>query len=136
MRLFIALLSGGMVSGCSGSAPGNAETDRQARTLAEAVSFPRQTSAAGYEQALWATPRARSRGFDVLDAVDVRAKSLTDVSAKLLVLIHEDEQGQGFQHIAAVTACYRMLFNYYGVVGEPQRVACPKEEVERWKASS
>jgi len=51
---------------------GDDQTDRQARTLAEAISYPRQADATGYTRALLATTLGRSGGVQVLEATDLQ----------------------------------------------------------------
>jgi hypothetical protein len=52
------LLTSAVLTGCS-TPPGNSETDRIARVVADAISYPRQQSAAGYATAALATRAAR-----------------------------------------------------------------------------
>lgn len=127
-----SLVAAVALAGCGiggGSVEGTAETDRQAATIATAISYPRQSSAAGFERAVLATTRAKSSGFAVLEAHDITAKTLMDPLARLVILLHSDESESGLQTNPAVTACYRMDFNYYGAIGTPKRIHCPKEAV-------
>lgn len=120
----IAMVVGGglLLASC---AAGNAETDRQAATLANAISWPRQDSAAGFARAALATSLGKSSGFSVLEARDLDAPQLTDPMAHLVIRIHHEGSESGFSRTDPVTACYSLDFNYYGIIGTPDRITCP-----------
>lgn len=113
----------------SACAAGNGETDRRARVIADAISYPRQTSAAGFARAALATPLAAGGDLVVLEAADVEAADPGGPSARLVVRIHEDGDDAWLFGTDPVDACYEMRFGHHGVVGEPSRVRCPENAV-------
>ncbi|MCK2244515.1 MULTISPECIES: hypothetical protein [unclassified Crossiella] len=110
--------------------PGDTETDRQAGTLATAISYPRQSDAAGFARAALATNLGKSADFAVLVAREVpHGLDTNEQTAHLVIRIHRDAQepsGILGSRKPALDACYEMNFNYYGIIGEPDRTACPK----------
>ncbi len=58
---------------------------------------------------------------------ELRAVELQDPLARLVLLVHLDEEEAGFTRVPAVTTCYEARFNYYGVMGSPRRLACPRD---------
>jgi hypothetical protein len=111
-----------MLAGCT--SPEVAGVDREVQTLAEAISWPRQQSAAGFARAALQTPLGMSQGFAVLEAQDLSAPTLTDPMAHLTIRIYAPATGGWGED---VTACYSMAFNYYGIVGVPERIRCPTD---------
>ncbi|QQQ73647.1 hypothetical protein IOD16_20415 [Saccharothrix sp. 6-C] len=109
------------------SAAGDAETDRQSTTLADAIGYPRQPDAAGLARAALATPLGGSPGFSVLLAEDLAHEGPEDPMARLVWRIHRDAYDSGWQKTPAFDACYEVDFDYYGAVAEPSRVACPED---------
>jgi hypothetical protein len=106
---------------------GSPETDRIATVVADAISFPRQETAAGYAEAAAATSAGVDGRLTVIDVQELDADELDDPLGRLVFLVHiEGEQGAVFS-TEPVTACYRAEFNHYGVIGEPDRVDCPTE---------
>jgi hypothetical protein len=126
-RVAVGAVVGGLLASCGTftEAAGTRETDRQAKTLADAISYPRQESAAGFARAALATNLGRNPGFSVLEARELEAKELTDPLAHLVIRIHQ-EAGSG-PYDKPLTACYSMDFNYYGIIDEPSRVNCPDD---------
>lgn len=112
------------VSSCASS--GTAETDRQAQTLADAISWPRQHSAAGFARAALATTLGRSTAFAVLEMKDLHAPTLTDPLAHLVIRLHYPPTDGKFGRTDEVLACYRMHFNYHGIIGAPESIKCPE----------
>jgi hypothetical protein len=110
---------------------GDAQTDRTARIVAEAVSWPRQESAAGFLNAVLNTTAARSGGLSVVEAADLNAKQLADPLARLTFHIHQDGSETAGWLGAAVEpmdACYRVEFSYYGAYESPPvRITCPPD---------
>jgi hypothetical protein len=112
----------------SACAEGTSETDRQARTLADAISHPRQLTAAGFAKAALATKLGQStESFSILEFTDRKVEDISDPLAHLVIRIHHLESDGGLHggSSEAVTACYGLDFNYYGIMGEPKRIACP-----------
>lgn len=112
------------VSSCASS--GTAETDRQAQTLADAISWPRQHSAAGFARAALATNLGRTPAFAVLEMKDLYAPTLGDPLARLVIRIHHPATDEKFGRTEEVLACYSMDFNYYGIIGAPESIECPE----------
>jgi hypothetical protein len=111
-----------MLASCT--SPEVAGVDREAQTLAEAISWPRQQSAAGFARAALQTPLGKSQGFAVLAAQDRSAPNLADPMAHLTIRIYAPATGAWGED---VTACYSMTFNYYGILGAPERISCPTD---------
>jgi hypothetical protein len=106
---------------------GSDETDRIATVVADAISFPRQESAAGYADAAAATNAGEDGRLSVIGVEELDAEELEDPLGRLVFLVHLDgEQGAIFS-TEPVTACYRAEFNYYGVIDDPARIDCPTE---------
>jgi hypothetical protein len=123
------LCCGALMAGCAASPAGTRETDRQAETLAVAISWPRQSSAAGFARAALATTLGRSPHFSVLEVRDRDASKPEDPKAHLVIRIYQPGSEEGFASVDPVTACYSMDFNYYGIIGEPDRITCPDNAV-------
>ena len=49
-----------------------------------------------------------------------------DPLARLVFLVHLERPEGEFVTEPAVTACYEAKFNYYGIMGSPRRMACPR----------
>ncbi|MGW0516029.1 hypothetical protein [Crossiella sp. NPDC003009] len=113
--------------------PGDSETDRQADTLATAISYPRQPDAAGFARAALATTLGKSESFAVLVARDVpHGVDASERTAQLVIRIHQpalEPSGVFGRSRPARDVCYEMNFNYHGIMGKPQRTACPKDAV-------
>ena len=129
-----ALAFAAVAAGCSrapGNAeapPGNAETDRIAKVVADAIGYPRQDSAAGFARAALATRagqdgRLRLLAIEDLPAGDPRGPQ--DPLARLVFRVHLEASEGVFRTEPPVTACYEARFNYYGIMGSPRRIACP-----------
>ncbi|MET9260136.1 hypothetical protein [Amycolatopsis sp. NPDC004079] len=108
------------------SAAGDAETDRQSDTLADAIAYPRQADAAGFARAALATPLGRSNGFGVLEATDLPHDGPRDPMARLVWRIHHERSDTGWNlGSGTFDACYRVEFDYYGTSSGPSRITCP-----------
>ncbi|WP_439660486.1 hypothetical protein ACSHWB_02610 [Lentzea sp. HUAS TT2] len=106
---------------------GDSTTDDSAERAAECLArYPVPDSAAAFaRRALDAD--SECRGWEVIEFTDIgnRLVDLEEPSARLVLRIHHGAfSGMWFQQ-AAITACYRMEFNYYGQAGGPSRVDCP-----------
>ncbi len=119
----LALLA--VVASCATS-PGNAETDRIADTVARAISSPRQSSANGFVRAALATHAGQDSRLTVVDAEELHATKVADPLARLVFQVDLAASGTGFSSTEPITACYKVLFSYYGVIDSPQRISCPK----------
>ncbi|MCP3804612.1 hypothetical protein NLX83_35610 [Allokutzneria sp. A3M-2-11 16] len=117
-----------LLTSCS-SPPGDAETDRQANTLASAISYPRQDSAAGFARAALAVWKGNGAQLAVLDMQEIPRTDLDPAKqfAHLVIRIHRPapEAPKFGPRIEALNACYGMDFNFYGIIGEPERISCP-----------
>lgn len=117
-----------VAAGCSGAlAPGNAETDRIAKVASGAISYPRQDSAAGYARAALATRAGQDGRLRVVAIEELKADELGDPLGRLVFLIHLEGSEAGWTRSPPVTACYKAEFSFYGVVGGPRRMICPRD---------
>ena len=117
-----------VAAGCSGRlAPGNRETDRIANVVSDAISYPRQDSAAGYARAALATRAGQDGRLRVLAIEELKAGKLGDPLGRLVFLIHLEGSEAGWTISRPVTACYKAEFSFYGVVGSPRRMVCPRD---------
>ncbi|WP_270947126.1 hypothetical protein [Saccharopolyspora oryzae] len=107
----------------------HAETDRQSRTLADAISYPRQADAAGFARAALATTLGRSGDFSVLEAEDLDHEGPQEPMAHLVWRIHRDARYEGWSRIEAIDACYSVEFTGDGVSSGPSRITCPDNAI-------
>lgn len=113
-----------LLGACAGSRPpGTGETDRIARVVADAISYPRQRTAAALARAA----SGRSPALTVVEAHELDARTGEDPLAHLVLRVHLDAvPAAGFASGSpAVTACYDAEFDRYGVVDSPRRRTCP-----------
>lgn len=106
---------------------GNGSTDDSADRSAECLArYPVPDSAASFARREL-EPYSQCGGWDVLEYTDFgdRLADTQKPSSRLVIRIHEDEYSGMLVHRDAVTACYRMEFNYYGLADGPDRVDCP-----------
>lgn len=108
-------------------APRVHETDRIARVVADAISWPRQSTADGLAGAALDTVAARDGRLQVVEATPLRSDDRLDPLARLTFRVHLDGHQAGFTTVPDVTYCYRAEFNSYGVIGAPTRVDCPRD---------
>ena len=117
-----------LLTSCS-SPPGDEETDRQANTLATAISYPRQGSAAGFARAALAVWKGNGTKLAVLEMqeIPVPDRDPTKRFAHLVIRIHRPakEAVMFGPRTEELNACYGMDFNYYGIIGDPERISCP-----------
>jgi hypothetical protein len=113
-----------LMASCSTTA-GDAETDRQSETLAEAISYPRQADAAGFARAALTTSLGKSGSFAVLEATDLAHQGPQEPMARLVWRIHRDAYDDKVTRIEALDACYSVEFNYYEASSGPSRTTCP-----------
>ena len=128
LRVAAVACSGSLLASCAvlgGSGAGDAETDRQSTTLADAIGYPRQPDAAGFARAALATRLGKSGSFSVLRAEDLAQEDPADPMARLVWRIHREAVDSGWQQTPAFDACYEVEFGHYGAVSEPSRVTCP-----------
>ncbi|MEQ0565383.1 hypothetical protein ABJI51_40435 [Amycolatopsis sp. NEAU-NG30] len=119
--------AGLLLASCGVFAPGDAETDRQSTTLADAISYPQQPDATGLARAALATTLGRSSNFSVLEARDLEHSDAKDPFAHLVWRIHRPES-TGWGTTPAFDACYAVEFNYYGTTSL-ERTTCPADAV-------
>jgi hypothetical protein len=117
-----------VASGCSGAlAPGNAETDRIAKVVSDAISYPYQKSAAGYARAALATRAGQDGRLRVVAIEELKADELGDPFGRLVFLVHLEGSEAGWTKSPPVTACYNAEFSFYGIIGSPRRMVCPRD---------
>ncbi|MEO6085586.1 MAG: hypothetical protein ABIQ18_20945 [Umezawaea sp.] len=107
------------------STEGDAETDRQSATLAEAISYPRQENAMGFARAALGTQLGKDPSFSVLVAEDLEHEDLQEPMARLVWRIHRSASDSGWTKTPAFDACYLVEFNYYEAITGPSRTTCP-----------
>ncbi len=131
MGLLVAVLLAALVSvsGCGAFFdPRQAEADRVAQVVTDAISFPRQHSAAGYARAAADTTAARDGRLVVVEAREVRGRSREDPTARLAYRIHfPEEPAAGVWDLGspALTVCYAVELDQDGALGPPRRRECP-----------
>ncbi|MET9626395.1 hypothetical protein ABZX92_02935 [Lentzea sp. NPDC006480] len=99
------------------------DADRSAECLAR---YPVPDSAASFARREL-EPYSQCGGWDVIEYTDI-GNRLTDTdqpSSRLVIRIHHDEHTALWSHQDAITACYRVEFDYYGLDSGPSRVKCP-----------
>lgn len=121
--LCVRLIAFALIATLASCSPGNAQTDKVATTVADAISSPRQGSADGLVRA--ALGATENQDFTVLEAEDLDADKIDDPLARLVFRVHLPATLSGFISADPVTACYEAEFNYYGVIGSPDRIRCP-----------
>jgi len=108
------------------SPAGDAGTDRQSKTLADAIAYPRQADAAGFARAALATPLGRGGRFGVLEATDLPHDDAKDPMARLVWRIHHETPAEDWNFgPRTFDARYRVEFDYYGTSSGPSRITCP-----------
>jgi hypothetical protein len=58
---------------------------------------------------------------------ELKADELGDPLGRLVFLIHLEGSEAGWTKSPPVTACYKAEFSFYGVVGGPRRMVCPRD---------
>lgn len=119
-----------LLTGCglvSGGGPDYDETDRQSRTLADAISYPRHADADGFARAALATSLGQTPSFSLLEVTDLPHKLPDEPMARLVWRIHNDAYDNGWKQEPAFDACYRVEFDYYGPSSGPDRIDCPAD---------
>ncbi|HET6167151.1 MAG TPA: hypothetical protein VFE07_10010 [Marmoricola sp.] len=101
------------------------ETDRVAQVVSDAISYPRQDSAAGFARAANDTAAARDGRLVVIGMHELKATANEDAIARLTFRVHLTGSDAGFGNEPSITACYSVQFNRYGVMGSPTRIDCP-----------
>ncbi|HTI27021.1 MAG TPA: hypothetical protein VL652_38915 [Kutzneria sp.] len=104
---------------------GTKETDRQARTIAEAIAYPRQADAMGYARALIAVNHI---GAQVLEATDIQHTDVQKPRVHLVMRIDYTTCGRGSIltcNEVSGTVCYGFDLNYYQPLNGPSVVDCP-----------
>jgi hypothetical protein len=123
-----------VLMGCPGTSAtdpaGNPETDRIARVVADAISYPRRDDADGLVRATLATTAGQDGRITVLAAEDLDAEEPSDPLARLVFRIHVDGTPSGLPAEPPVTACYSAEFNHYGIIDQPHRMDCPSGDTE------
>ncbi|MEV6825523.1 hypothetical protein [Amycolatopsis sp. NPDC051102] len=106
-------------------APGDTETDRVAKRVAEAIGSPPQNSAAGYARKALETNFGRGPNFAVLELRDTPSDDLEATTVHLVFRVHHDGSQDEWFPQKPVTACYDVGYNFRGLVEEPSRRDCP-----------
>ncbi|WP_409494277.1 hypothetical protein [Amycolatopsis sp. cmx-11-12] len=101
---------------------------QQARTLAEAIIYPRQEDVAGLTRAALQAALGKSGDFSVLEVRDIGHGSAQEPMAAMIWRIHLDEV-TSIPTSPAVDVCYHVEFDYYGASSGPRRVPCPANAV-------
>jgi hypothetical protein len=110
--------------------PGNAETDRIAQVVADAISHPRRETADSLVRAALATEAGQDGRLTVITADDFEANELTDPLARLVLRVQLDGARPGVASDRVITACYDAEFNFYGIIDQPRRTDCPSPDPE------
>ncbi|MGH9251702.1 MAG: hypothetical protein ACRD0W_19605 [Acidimicrobiales bacterium] len=110
--------------------PGNAETDRIAQVVADAISHPRRETADSLVRAALATESGQDGRLTVIAADEIEADELTDPLARLLLRVQLDGARSGLASDRPITACYDAEFNFYGIIDQPRRTDCPSPDPE------
>ncbi|GAB2754465.1 hypothetical protein GCM10027020_03190 [Nocardioides salsibiostraticola] len=121
------LLAGGVFA--LWPAPGSHETDRVARVVAEAISYPPQESSVDYARAAAESDAGEDGRLMVIEMNEFDAEDAIDPTSELVFLVRHSSSSGGFSNTEPDTACYRVMFNHYGVIGKPWRADCPAEVV-------
>lgn len=108
-----------------------AETERIVQVVADAISYPRQSSAEGFARAALGTHAAQRGELAVLEATDLHpvvhdAEDRLQAIAHLVFRVHVAAGSDGWHDWPAATICYAADFNPYGVIRSPRRVTCPE----------
>ncbi|MDT7788303.1 MAG: hypothetical protein QOF58_6722 [Pseudonocardiales bacterium] len=111
-----------IASGPAGDGSTDDSADRSAECLAR---YPVPGSAAEFARREL-EPDSQCGGWDVIEYTDVgdRLADTRKPSSRLVIRVHHDEYSAMFVHKDAITACYRMEFDYYGLADGPDRVDC------------
>jgi len=130
VRLLLCCLGGVTVlvslASCS-TAAGNASTDREAETMVNRLSYPRQQTADGLVRAARGTSAGTMSGNSVVvEAEELHADKTEQPFARLVFRFHHEGSQSGFNSSDPITACYEAEFNYYGVIGKAHRTSCPE----------
>jgi hypothetical protein len=129
LRPALVLLAGGLALAAGAAScsrpPRSDETDRIAKVVADAISFPRQQSAAGFARAALATRAGQDGRLQVVAMEELEADRPEDPMARLVFSVHLPADEGGWSSTPAVTTCYEARFNHYGIIRSPKRMACP-----------
>ncbi|GLY14722.1 hypothetical protein LWF15_05685 [Kineosporia rhizophila] len=111
-----------------GRPEGDRALDESAQRMADAVSYPRQRSAAGLLNAVLDQQEPQGQ-WAVLRAEDLEPSDLLDWMAELVIHHHQDALDSPTfglrRHQDAWDACYRLKFTHYR--GEAERIHCPDD---------
>lgn len=124
-RTLCGLALVGVTASCS-TAPGNAETDRIAAVVTRAISFPHQDSADGFVRAALATQAGQDARLTVVEVDERHAGKREDPLAHLVFRVRVEAGRSGFSSGDPIVACYGAEFSYYGLIGNPRRIDCPR----------
>lgn len=125
LAVVLAVVAGGVVW-LWASGPDSDDTSyRQADTIATAVAWPRQSSAAGLTRAVLATNLGKSGGVIVVESTELYGDTPDDPMARLVLRFDRPAEQNVFFPDEAVTACYELVFNVYGAMGPPDLIHCP-----------
>ena len=83
----------------------------------------------GYVRAATKATAGQDGRVTVVDVTELAANDPTDPFGKLTYRVPLDGSTAGLIETGPVTACYRAEFGFYGVVGSPRRIRCPKDAV-------
>lgn len=106
-------------------APGDTQTDKDAKQVADEIDSPPQTSAARYARKALETTFGRSAGFAVVEMRDTPSDDPDEATMHLVFQVHHDGSPDEFFPDKPVTACYDVGFNFRGLVSGPDGRDCP-----------
>ena len=121
------LLAGGVFA--LWPASGTHETDRVAGVVAETISYPPQESTVDYARAAAESDAGEDGRLMVIEMNEFDAEDAMDPTGELVLLVRHPGSSGGLFDTQPNTACYRVMFNQYGVIGKPWRADCPAEAV-------
>jgi hypothetical protein len=121
----VGLLAVACMAGLVACTPGDSQTDKTARQIADEIDSPPQTSAANYAWKAIEAAHGSSEAFAVVEMHDSASDDPNDATARLVFRVfHPGTQDEFFPQ-DPVTACYAVGFNFRGLVDAPHRTDCP-----------
>jgi len=105
--------------------PGDSETDKTAKQIADEIDSPPQISAAKYARKAIEAAHGSSEAFAVVEMHDSATDDPDEATAHLVFRVYHPGTQDEFFPQEPVTACYKVGFNFRGLVDEPRRTDCP-----------
>lgn len=116
-----------LATGCDTLHDGNAETDRIAQVVTDAISWPTQTSAVDYARAAAGTSAALDGRLTVVAADELDQQDDADPFARLVYRVHLEGSTGGWVETDPVTACYEVHLGMHGATHDPEPIDCPAD---------